>query len=154
MRGESIWVERERAVVLTNNGGWRRCSSGNQRGGGVSGGGSRRDWRVGGGEGGELKLRCGRGTERSEAPVASPNGGRVGRTREGNGGVGSVLRGGRKTGEREGPGRGGWQRGPRGRDGQRQKRTLATEVGWRTGEGGGARATRCGGQRWGVGGRE
>jgi hypothetical protein len=40
VRGESIWTERERAVVLTDNGGWRWCSGGNQRGG-VPGGGSR-----------------------------------------------------------------------------------------------------------------
>jgi hypothetical protein len=41
VRGEPIWMERERAVMLTDDGGWRRCSSGNQRGGGASGGGSR-----------------------------------------------------------------------------------------------------------------
>jgi hypothetical protein len=40
---------------------------------GVSGGGSRRGTRVGGGEGGELKLGLGRGTERSEALASSPN---------------------------------------------------------------------------------
>jgi hypothetical protein len=40
VRGESIWTERARAVMLTSNGGRRRCSGGNQRGGGVSGGGS------------------------------------------------------------------------------------------------------------------
>jgi hypothetical protein len=38
VRGESIWTERERAVVLTNKGGWRRCMGGNQIGGGISGG--------------------------------------------------------------------------------------------------------------------
>jgi hypothetical protein len=38
VRGESIWMERERIVVLTDNGGRRWCSSGNQRGGGVSSG--------------------------------------------------------------------------------------------------------------------
>jgi hypothetical protein len=47
VRGESIWMERERAVMLTNNGGWWRCSGWNQRGG-VSDGGSRRGGRVGG----------------------------------------------------------------------------------------------------------
>jgi hypothetical protein len=73
VRGESIWMERECAVVLTDNGGRRWCSGGNQGGGGVSGGGRRRGGRVGGGEGGELELRCARGTERSEAPMASPN---------------------------------------------------------------------------------
>jgi hypothetical protein len=73
VRGESIWMEREHAVVLTDNGGRRWCSGGNQRGGGVSGGGRRRGGRVGGGEGGELELRCARGIERSEASVASPN---------------------------------------------------------------------------------
>jgi hypothetical protein len=41
VRGEPIWTERERAVVLTDDGGGRWCSSGNPRGGGVSGGGSR-----------------------------------------------------------------------------------------------------------------
>jgi hypothetical protein len=41
VRGESIWMERECTVVLTDNGRRRRCSGGNQRGGGVSGGGSR-----------------------------------------------------------------------------------------------------------------
>jgi hypothetical protein len=34
--GESIWTEREHAVVLTDNGRRRRCSSGNQRGQGGS----------------------------------------------------------------------------------------------------------------------
>jgi hypothetical protein len=29
VRGESIWMEREHAVVLTDNGGRRRCSGGN-----------------------------------------------------------------------------------------------------------------------------
>jgi hypothetical protein len=41
VKGESIWMEREHADVLTDDCGRRRCSSGNQRGGGVSGGGSR-----------------------------------------------------------------------------------------------------------------
>jgi hypothetical protein len=63
VRGESIWTERESAVVLTDNGGWQRCSGGNQRGGGVSGGESRRGGRLGGGEGGELKLGHGRRVE-------------------------------------------------------------------------------------------
>jgi hypothetical protein len=54
VRGESIWTERERAVVLTNNGRQCRCSGGNQRGGGISDGGSWRGGRVGGGEGEEL----------------------------------------------------------------------------------------------------
>jgi hypothetical protein len=40
VRGESIWMERKRAVVLDDNGEWRRCSGGNQRRGGVSSGGS------------------------------------------------------------------------------------------------------------------
>jgi hypothetical protein len=40
VRGEPIWMERERAVMLTDDGGRWRCSGGNQRGGGVSGGGS------------------------------------------------------------------------------------------------------------------
>jgi hypothetical protein len=39
VRGESIWMEREHAVMLTDNGGRRRCSGGNQREG-VTGGGS------------------------------------------------------------------------------------------------------------------
>jgi hypothetical protein len=39
--GEPIWMEREHAVVLTDDGGRRRCSGGNQRGGGVSSCGSR-----------------------------------------------------------------------------------------------------------------
>jgi hypothetical protein len=74
VRGESIWMEREsaRVVMLTDNGGRRWCSGGNQRGGGVSGGRSRLGRHVGGGEGGELELRCGRGTEQSEAPATSP----------------------------------------------------------------------------------
>jgi hypothetical protein len=38
VRGESIWTERERVIVLTDNDRWRWCSGGNQRGGGVSGG--------------------------------------------------------------------------------------------------------------------
>jgi hypothetical protein len=60
VRGESIWTEREHAVVLTDNGRRRRCSGGNQRGqGGVSGGGSRRGGHIGGGEGGELEIRLG-----------------------------------------------------------------------------------------------
>jgi hypothetical protein len=71
VRGEPIWTERERAVMLTDDGGWRRCLGGNQRGGGVSDGGSRRGEHVGGGEGGELKLRHGCGTEGSEVPAAS-----------------------------------------------------------------------------------
>jgi hypothetical protein len=112
VRGESIWMEREsaRVVMLTDNGGRRWCSGGNQRGGGVSGGGSRLGRHVGGGEGGELELRCGRGTEQSEAPATSPYQRAHGENKRGKwgGGVGSVLRGGRKTGEREGPGRGGW----------------------------------------------
>jgi hypothetical protein len=42
VRGEPIWKERERTVMLTNDDRRRRCSGGNQRGGGgVSGGGSR-----------------------------------------------------------------------------------------------------------------
>jgi hypothetical protein len=52
MRGESIWVERECAVMLTDNGGPQRCSGRNLRGGEVSGGGSRRGGCVDGGEGG------------------------------------------------------------------------------------------------------
>jgi hypothetical protein len=61
VRGEFIWTERERAVVLTDNGIRQRCSGGNKRGGGVSREGSRRGGRVGGGEGGELER--GRGVE-------------------------------------------------------------------------------------------
>jgi hypothetical protein len=38
VRGESIWMQRERVVVLTDDGGRRWCSGGNRRGGGVSGG--------------------------------------------------------------------------------------------------------------------
>jgi hypothetical protein len=106
VRGESIWTERERPVVLTDNGGRRRCSDRNQRGGGVSSGGSRRGGCVGGGEGGELELGRGCGTKRSEAPVSSPNQRARGESIEGNGGggVGLVPRGGRKTGERGGLG--------------------------------------------------
>jgi hypothetical protein len=63
VRGESIWMERERATVLTDNGGRWWCSGGNHRGGGVSSGESRRVGRVGGGEGGELELGHGRGAE-------------------------------------------------------------------------------------------
>jgi hypothetical protein len=51
----------------------KQCSGENQRGGGVSGGGSRRGGCVGGGEGGELELGCGRRIERSEASVVSRN---------------------------------------------------------------------------------
>jgi hypothetical protein len=29
VRDESVWTERERVIVLTDNGGWRRCSGGN-----------------------------------------------------------------------------------------------------------------------------
>jgi hypothetical protein len=65
VRGESIWMERKRTVVLTDNGERRRCSGGNQRRAGVSSGGSRQGGRVGGGEGGELELGCGRGTDSS-----------------------------------------------------------------------------------------
>jgi hypothetical protein len=32
VRGESIWTEREHAVILSDNGGRRWCSGGNQRG--------------------------------------------------------------------------------------------------------------------------
>jgi hypothetical protein len=63
VRGKSIWTKRERAVVLTDNGGWRRCSGENQRGEGISHCGSRQVGRVGGGEGEDLKLECGRGAE-------------------------------------------------------------------------------------------
>jgi hypothetical protein len=63
VRDESIWTERERTVVLTDNGGRRWCSGGNQRGGGFSCGRSQRGWHVGGGEGGELELGRGRGAE-------------------------------------------------------------------------------------------
>jgi hypothetical protein len=66
-------MKRESVAVLTNDGRQWRCSGGNQRGGGVSGGGSQQGGRVGSGEGGELKLGRGRGTEWSEARVASPN---------------------------------------------------------------------------------
>jgi hypothetical protein len=41
VRGEPIWMERDHAVVLTDNGGRRWCSGRNQRGGGVSSGRSR-----------------------------------------------------------------------------------------------------------------
>jgi hypothetical protein len=105
VRGESIWMERQRAVVLTDNGGRRRCSGGNQRRGGVSGGGSRRSGHVGGGEGVVLELWCGHGIERSEAPAASPNR----QTREGEqeramgGGGGRVGAARRKENGREGP---------------------------------------------------
>jgi hypothetical protein len=71
VRGEPIWTERGRVVVLIDDGGRRWCSGGNQRGGGVSGGGSQRGGHVGGGEGGELELRCGCRTERSEASTTS-----------------------------------------------------------------------------------
>jgi hypothetical protein len=126
-------MERECAVVLTDNGGRRRCSGGNERGG-VSSGRSRRGGRVGGGEGGELELGCGRRTKQSEASVASPNQ----RAREGEPererGVGSVPCGGRKTGEREGPEHGDRQRGLRGQDGsgwcgRRRQRALMAEAG-------------------------
>jgi hypothetical protein len=93
---------------------------------------------VEGGEGGELEVRCGHGTKRSELPAASPNR----RAREGEqewemgAGVGSVPCGVRKMGEREreGPRHGGRQRGPRGRDGsrrhgQRRQRALVAKVG-------------------------
>jgi hypothetical protein len=105
VRGESIWMERERAVVLTDNGGWPRCSGGNQRRGGVSGGGSRRSGHVSGGEGGELELWCGHGIERSEAPAASPNRKtRVGeQEREMGGGGGWLCAEWRKENKREGP---------------------------------------------------
>jgi hypothetical protein len=63
VRGGSIWMERERAIVLTDNGGRRQCSGGNQRGGGVSGGGRQRAGCVGGEERWELELRRGRGAE-------------------------------------------------------------------------------------------
>jgi hypothetical protein len=62
VRVEPIWMEKEHAVMLTNDGRRRRCSGEYQRGG-VSGGGSQRGGRVGGGEGGEFELRRGRGTE-------------------------------------------------------------------------------------------
>jgi hypothetical protein len=73
LRSEPIWMERKRAVVLTDDGGWRQCSGRNQRGGGVSGGESRRGGRVGSGEEGELELGRGRGIARSEVPAASSN---------------------------------------------------------------------------------
>jgi hypothetical protein len=41
LRGESIWMEREGVVVLTDNGRRRWSSGGNQRGGGISDGESR-----------------------------------------------------------------------------------------------------------------
>jgi hypothetical protein len=89
----------------------------------------------------------------------------------GGGEVGSVLSGGRKMGVREGPGRGGRQHGPWGRDGsrwrgRRRQLAVAAEAGWQTGKGGRVRlrcgmADRCGrvatgpsGQRRGAGGRE
>jgi hypothetical protein len=91
VRGESIWMERERAVMLTDNGGRQRCLGRNRRGGGLSGGGSQRGGRIGDGEGGELELERGCGTEWSEASAASPSQrARGGRTREGNGGRGSA----------------------------------------------------------------
>jgi hypothetical protein len=62
----------------------------------VFGGESRRGGRVGDGEGGELELRCGRGTERSEAPAASPNrqarGGEQEREMGGGGRLGATWR--------------------------------------------------------------
>jgi hypothetical protein len=91
VRGEPIWTERERVVVLTDDGGWRRCTGGNQRGGGVSGGRSRRGGRVGIGERGELKLWRGRGPERSDAPTASSNRRARGGEREKEMGRGSAL---------------------------------------------------------------
>jgi hypothetical protein len=106
VRGEPIWMERERVVVLTDNGGRWRCSGGNQRGGGVSGGGSRRGGRVGGGEGGELELGRGRRTKQSEALESSPNRRVRGESREGNGGGGRLGATRRKENGRErgGPG--------------------------------------------------
>jgi hypothetical protein len=109
LRSEPIWMERKRAVVLTDDGGWRQCSGRNQRGGGVSGGESRRGGRVGSGEEGELELGRGRGIARSEVPAASSNRRACGGEQEremGGEGVGSVSHGGRETREREGPGRG------------------------------------------------
>jgi hypothetical protein len=111
VRVESIWMERERIVVLFDNGGRQQCSGGNQRGGGVFGGRSRRGGHVGGEEGGELKL--GRGMEWSEASVASS-------IRRARGGEREREMGGRSARcrveegiwEREGgPGRDGRQRG-------------------------------------------
>jgi hypothetical protein len=79
---------------------WR--SNGNQRGGGISDGGSQRGGHVGGGEGEEL----GHGTERSEAPVSSPNQRARGESKEGNGAEGgSVPRRGKKNGRGRGRGR-------------------------------------------------
>jgi hypothetical protein len=67
VRGGPIWMERECTVVLIDDGRRWPCSGRNQRGGGVSGGGSRRGRHISGGDGGELELGRGRGTERSEA---------------------------------------------------------------------------------------
>jgi hypothetical protein len=66
---------------------------------GVASGGSRRARRIGGGEGGELELRLGCGTERSEAPASSPNRRARRKSKEGNGGRGGQL--GRATRWRE-----------------------------------------------------
>jgi hypothetical protein len=87
VRGESIWIERERAVVLIDDGGWWRCSGGNQRGGGVSGGGSRRGGCVGSVEGGGAQARARHRMERSEAPMSYPNRRARRESKEGNGGV-------------------------------------------------------------------
>jgi hypothetical protein len=87
VRGESIWIERERAVVLIDDGGWWRCSGENQRGGGVSGGGSRRGGCVGSVEGGGAQARARHRMERSEAPMSYPNRRARRESKEGNGGV-------------------------------------------------------------------
>jgi hypothetical protein len=85
-KGGLHWGQRWRMGGLTVKR-WRRWRlDENRRGGGISSGGSRRGGRVGGGEGGELELGLGRGTERSEAPASSPNRWARGESRRGNGG--------------------------------------------------------------------
>jgi hypothetical protein len=53
------------------DGGSARAGTREEEGSPVAGAGEA--GRVGGGEGGELELGCGRGTDRSEAPTTSPN---------------------------------------------------------------------------------
>jgi hypothetical protein len=122
MRDESVWTEKERAVMLTDDGGRQQCSCRIRRGGGglrrrkpVRQ--TRRQWRR---RGAQARAWTWSGVRHQRLLQIS---GRAGRAEREMGGC-SVLRGGRKTGEKGGPGAArqhglrGWDSS--GRRGQRQ----------------------------------